>query len=121
MDKGACPEQFDKFCKLWPDGAEITLKNAMIAVDNGLNLSFVAMHFLSEENYYKYQIVAGKAWDKLRTRIDRNIEEYIASDGSEEAHNRFDKKGNRYLNDYEKSKGRALVKLFNQQENGGSS
>jgi hypothetical protein len=62
-NKGACSGQVENFIRTFSIGkAEITYDNAIIAIDNGLNLNWLgkALGFLNYKNYPAYDRAAAK-------------------------------------------------------------
>ena len=71
----ACSKQVEIFRKEWPNGATLTLKNALRAVELGLNLDWVAENLLPPKADAAYD----KAWAKASAAYDKAMAEPYAA------------------------------------------
>jgi hypothetical protein len=60
-DKGACKDQIDIFREEWPRGATVTKKNALRAVELGLDIYWAAERFLTAAAWAEYEKVEAAA------------------------------------------------------------
>lgn len=60
---GACREQVIRFEHLWPNGANVTRLNCLIAAENELNVSWLAVRVLKGHIYDVYEADADKVYE----------------------------------------------------------
>ena len=66
-----CPKEFRKFKKLFPDGAEPTMDNLLLAHDSGLNVMWFGPRGLLGRAYNDYMEIAYPASTKYWKEIDK--------------------------------------------------
>jgi hypothetical protein len=74
--QGACQEQVDLFRKEWPQGAVVNKKNALRAVELGLDIRWVAVKFLKAPAWAEYKKVTAAAWAEYEKVTAPALAEY---------------------------------------------
>ena len=85
----ACPSQVEIFDEEWPDGAEITLENYLLAVKLDLNVNWLLKRIFSapaQEAYIKAIAQALEAYDKVVPAASKGYNRAMAA--SREAYHR---------------------------------
>ena len=58
----ACAEQYELFCRTWPDGCKVTLEDCKNAVRLGFNIDWAAQHLLGKAELDAYHEAFATAW-----------------------------------------------------------
>ena len=77
-EHNACTEQYKLFCKTWPDGCKVTLKDCKNAVRLGFNIDWAAQHLLGKAElkaYYEAVATARKAHDEVVAPVQKVFNE----------------------------------------------
>ena len=53
-EHNACTEQYELFCRTWPDGCKVTLKDCKKAVRLGFDIDWAAQHLLGKAELEAY-------------------------------------------------------------------
>jgi hypothetical protein len=69
QEKKACAPSIAIFNELFPNGCDLTIENALIAVKRGLNLNWLARVLFNES--WTYQAYDKKAAEKLINLIEK--------------------------------------------------
>ena len=80
-EHNACTEQYKLFCKTWPDGCKVTLKDCKKAVRLGFDIDWAAQHLLGKaelEAYNEAVATAGKAYYEAVAPAQKAFDEAIA-------------------------------------------
>ena len=65
---GACPEAIETFEREWPDGAEVTVANALRASELGLSLSW-GKKWMSISAWLAYEKATATAWHAYQEAV----------------------------------------------------
>lgn len=69
----ACSEQVERFEQEWPDGAQVTIKNAVRAIELGLSVLWFAVVYLDRPQYTTfYETVYGAWYGRVDGRISQS-------------------------------------------------
>jgi len=63
LAKGACKSEVDRFGKVFPKGAALSLRSALKAARNDFDIDWFAIHFLSAATWDDYKKARAPAWD----------------------------------------------------------
>lgn len=68
-EKGACESEMGLFERVFPGGAEVTVKNVVRALETSLSVTWVESHFFSGRLWRKLYRETEKHWDKFYEEI----------------------------------------------------
>ena len=69
-EHNACTEQYKLFCKTWPDGCKVTLKDCKKAVRLGFNIDWAVQHLLGKAELEAYNEAFATAWKAYDEAVD---------------------------------------------------
>ena len=81
-EHNACTEQYELFCRTWPDGCKVTLKDCKKAVRLGFDIDWAAQHLLGKaelEAYREAIAPARKAYNEAVAPAQKEYEEAVAT------------------------------------------
>jgi len=81
MLRGACEEQHRKFCELFPGGAPVTVRAAMRAHREGLDVLW-CVRLLPESLYSQYWAACKPLYDQYRAARKPLDDQYLAARNS---------------------------------------
>ena len=65
----ACTGQYELFCRTWPDGCKVTLKDCKKAVRLGFNIDWAVQHLLGKAELEAYHEAVAPAWKAYNDAI----------------------------------------------------
>ena len=77
----ACTGQYNLFCRTWPDGCKVTLKDCKNAVRLGFDIDWAAQHLLGKAElkaYYEAVALAQKEYDEAIAPARKAYHEAVA-------------------------------------------
>ena len=75
----ACTVQYKLFCRTWPDGCKVTLKDCKNAVRLGFDIDWAAQHLLGKAELDAYHEDVATEWKAFYEAVDPARKEYYES------------------------------------------
>ena len=75
----ACVEQYELFCRTWPKGCKVTLKDCKNAVRLGFDIDWAAQHLLGKAELDAYHEDVATEWKAFYEAVDPARKEYYES------------------------------------------
>ena len=75
-EHNACTEQYELFCRTWPKGCKVTLKDCKKAVRLGFNIDWAVQHLLGKAELEAYNEAFATAWKAFYEAVAPELKAY---------------------------------------------